>query len=575
MTRIHILLVALLLVSCGGSEFTADPLQEDAGPGASGTGDAGPMGSGASPGSGGSTGATGGVGGASTGGTGGQVAQEDAGPTDSGSGGTSTGGVTASGGTQGSGGNPNIGGVTGSGGTQPNTGGTPSAGGTPSTGGSGSGGTGGATSTGGTTSTGGSGGTPATGGTTSTGGTVGSGGTGTGGSGGNPPVCTPSTNECFGGVRQTCDSQGQWVANGCPGSTPACLGAGVCVDCSPNPVATKCDLNGAPQFCDSNGKWQTTATCFGLCDTGICQPLILAQDFGDSIDLAVDSQNIYLPPSGSSFGPPAFRFMVLSLPLDGFTITPLQGGGSVGWHIIVDSTHIYYQGPEGVWELSITGGNPTLLVSGPVANFKIDATNIYWVINTDSTTGLPVGSPLTTTYSTLLKMPLAGGTVNSLATTAVGSRMMDLAVDSTSVYWGTNTAGISKVSINGGTPTVLVPTTLNLRDIDVDGQNLYWADDKFGIKKVSLSGGLVTTLYAGNGTDRNFYVTTDGINVYWDKQSTKGDQIMRVSVNGGAPTVLATMSPTTDLPQGIGDIEVDASAVYWTTRNSYVMKTNK
>jgi hypothetical protein len=153
--------------------------------------------------------------------------------------------------------------------------------------------------------------------------------------------------------------------------------------------------------------------------------------------------------------------------------------------------------------------------------------------------------------------------------------MKDIAVDGTDVYWGTLLGGISKVSVNGGTPTVLVPTTLSLRDITIDSQNLYWADDKFGIKKVSLSGGVVTTLYAGNGTDRNFHVTTDGVNVYWDKQSTKGDQLMRVSVNGGAAIALATMSPTTDLPQGISDIAVDATAVYWTTSNGYVMKTNK
>ena len=124
------------------------------------------------------------------------------------------------------------------------------------------------------------------------------------------------------------------------------------------------------------------------------------------------------------------------------------------------------------------------------SNFATDATSLYWLIST---------------VGTVMKVGLNGGITTTLAQPPAmpvnGAQYQLLGVDSTSVYWvnqGTPFSGdstIMKVGINGGTPTTLV-AGLNLpRDGAVDSTSVYWSDEVAGlIVKVASSGGTPVTL---------------------------------------------------------------------------------
>jgi len=82
----------------------------------------------------------------------------------------------------------------------------------------------------------------------------------------------------------------------------------------------------------------------------------------------------------------------------------------------------------------------------------VDATSVYW-INTSNTGG---------GFSTLMKVPIGGGTPTTLASGSFSpSATGQIAVDSTSVYWVNGSdyrsanGSVMAVAQEGGTPTTL------------------------------------------------------------------------------------------------------------------------
>jgi hypothetical protein len=81
-------------------------------------------------------------------------------------------------------------------------------------------------------------------------------------------------------------------------------------------------------------------------------------------------------------------------------------------------------------DLPLAGGVKTLAKEPTGAwGIAVDTENVYW-----------------TTPTALVKMPLAGGSATTLATSPASSQAPSVAVDSTSVYW------ITAVSVMKFTP---------------------------------------------------------------------------------------------------------------------------
>lgn len=149
-----------------------------------------------------------------------------------------------------------------------------------------------------------------------------------------------------------------------------------------------------------------------------------------------------------------------------------------------------------------------------------------------------------------------------------------MAIGAENVYWSDDSGKVSKVSIAGGTATVLATGQSVPQGIAVDGTSVYWANEGTGIgpdggtewngsiMKVPVDGGTPTTLASGQSP---VGIAVDKARVYW-ANSGQGT-IMSLPIEGGTPTVLASGQSN---PYGIA---VDANNVYWTNSgDSTVMR---
>jgi hypothetical protein len=273
-----------------------------------------------------------------------------------------------------------------------------------------------------------------------------------------------------------------------------------------------------------------------------------------------------------------------------------------------------------VMSAPLGGGNATTLTVGqdhPVA-IAVDATSAYWVTSGE----LSGTEPAISGTGTVMKAWLDGGGVTMLASSQ--ELPTGIAIDSTSVYWGGNTAdagGLLKVPLSGGIislvapgvyPNVLTidsatlfwlegphssaPSTVLVRKVQVDGGGLamlatdsnqawpytiavsstrvYWTDSRpadtgcdcsnsGAVMSVELDGGGETVFVAGQGGPRS--VAVDSTHVYWESLG----MLMRAGLDGSGVTTLAATAEVSS------NITVDATSVYWisgTSSASTIMK---
>jgi hypothetical protein len=172
-------------------------------------------------------------------------------------------------------------------------------------------------------------------------------------------------------------------------------------------------------------------------------------------------------------------------------------------------------------------------------------TNLYFTRSFDNVAG-----------GQIMRLSTSGGTPTSIV---AGQSATGLFADSTNLIW-IGAGSVKKSTLTGGTITTLTSNQSLLNgDPTADSNNVYYrqAVNQMGrgqkIMKVSRNGGTPVLLTTDDVTSDLF---TDGTSVYWSAMTATGGRIAKISVNGGAVTVLAT--------RGAGGLVRSGATLYYT-----------
>jgi len=165
---------------------------------------------------------------------------------------------------------------------------------------------------------------------------------------------------------------------------------------------------------------------------------------------------------------------------------------------------------------------------GPL-RLAVNSKAVFWVNQTSS--------------STVSKVGLDGTGLTVLATN--GGAGWGIAVDESDVYWSTNEpsptwGAVKKVSVSGGTVSVLYSPVYLPRDVAIDANNVYFTGYEGGTGQVPKAGGTAINTITGYGPWDVFADKSTGYSYWlnWDLHS-----IQRVPIGGGtAQDVVKSLS---------------------------------
>jgi hypothetical protein len=411
-------------------------------------------------------------------------------------------------------------------------------------------------------------------------------------------VCVPDAIGCASSTQtETCGSNGQW---GNPSTCPSVQNAtatcsnGIC-GFSCDAGYTNCNGSCVDLASDSNNCGSCGRPCCGggACSNDVCQQTAIPNPAGTG-PVAVDNTNLYWESSPSIIDDA--RFMTASpaaaLVQNDFPVNGNDGGALVGGtaDLVSNGATLFWTAPgqansddtgvdySGVYSIPITGGTITSYFYGGVGiagagagRIAVDAQNVFWGNSVDGSTAIWWHA-------------ISGNSTGTAYQPPDGSYILDFASDGTYLY-ATLNQGLSpvwKVPVHGGTPTVFlsVPSDAGhstYQYLTTDGVNLYvwysgtpalnfsdsglWAEPLSGAPPTQL---VATEVYVGD-------ISTDGTSVFYVTASGGGSApytLSKVSVNGGAPTVLLNLGDST----GSGDYPppVNGTCVYAPAYTSWV-----
>jgi hypothetical protein len=240
----------------------------------------------------------------------------------------------------------------------------------------------------------------------------------------------------------------------------------------------------------------------------------LGTKMGVPANLAIHGQYIFwidarsgISPTANCTGASAVTWILNRSSLDGTSKTELARGDHcedrVADDLVVDATSVYWLNST-ITPLSYTlkkvpvaGGDSTTLVtsqSTPIVALTSDTTHIYWAEDT-----YPEDPP----SSSIKKMPKSGGQIEIVASGLKAIRG-GLAIYNGEIFFVESnyfdTLTLMKVPVSGGSVTTLATVTRgpfepknDVKAITVDNENLYWVD-KGAVNAVPVDGGEITTL---------------------------------------------------------------------------------
>jgi hypothetical protein len=162
--------------------------------------------------------------------------------------------------------------------------------------------------------------------------------------------------------------------------------------------------------------------------------------------------------------------------LDTGVVTMLAGGTRQS-AIAVDATAVYWTEASGantqgrIMKVPLAGGTPVEIRSVPspkilwADSIAIDGTSIYW--SEHASTADPTGINLA------MKAPLSGGGATTLLEAPYYQLVGVGLVDDPNLYCVGNDV-LMRVSVDGGTPTTLIPARSIWTNIAVDQTHFYW-----------------------------------------------------------------------------------------------------
>jgi len=178
--------------------------------------------------------------------------------------------------------------------------------------------------------------------------------------------------------------------------------------------------------------WMTGSALMKASPTG-GTPVTVASAHSFPSSIAVDATHAYWTTYGTSESPlePSTDGAVMKMPVGGGTPFTIVSAQNLPRGLVVDATSVYWIVGSSVMKAPLDGGSSTTLVSGvgslsTVGSIAVDTLYVYWTNDADSYGG-----------GAVMKVPLAGGTPTKLA--LAQDRPRCIAVDDTSVYWGTST----------------------------------------------------------------------------------------------------------------------------------------
>jgi hypothetical protein len=301
----------------------------------------------------------------------------------------------------------------------------------------------------------------------------------------------------------------------------------------------------------------------GKCLGGVCQSAVILTGILQPFGIAVSGPNLYFTSSDS-----VVRMCEANACADNLTM--MTTGQNSPTSVTTNTTNVYWANEGFSMEGGLSGGVATCGLAGctggaatplatnefGVVDLAIDSTSVYW---TEGFSGHVYSCPAS---------GCVGGTPKTLATLGGTVLLSGAAVDSTSVYFvEQNLGNVFQCPLSGcvGTPTPFASEQVKPSKVDVTDDMLYWSTSHAIMSCPTTGCGGVPTVFAANQENASA-LAHDQTTLYWALYELNG-KVMScpLSVGGAAckdPTVVAEQ-------QGVPTrIAVDDTAIYWTDQSA-------